>query len=122
MSRIHSSHHGVKACLRKVRNSVFWPDMNAEVKEKVKQCSVYNEFQAKNPKEPMQSHPIPDRPWSRVSADQFTLLGKDYITLVDLYSDFIELKELQENTSCIYSNRISQRNVQQIWHTRHCSH
>ena len=91
MSRIHSSHLGVEACLRKARDSVFWPNMNAEVKEKVKQCSVYNEFQAKNPKEPMQSHPIPDRPWSRVAADQFTLLGKDYITLVDFYSDFIEV-------------------------------
>ena len=28
-----------------------------------------------------------------------SLLGKDYITLLDFYSDFIEVKELQEDTS-----------------------
>lgn len=29
-SRIHSSHLGVEACLRKARDTVFWPNMNAE--------------------------------------------------------------------------------------------
>ena len=32
MSRIHASHLiGVEACLRKARDIVFWPNMNAEV-------------------------------------------------------------------------------------------
>ena len=61
-SRIHSSHLGVEACLRKARDTVFWPNINAEVREMIKQCSICNEFQAKNQKQPMQSHKIPDRP------------------------------------------------------------
>ena len=73
--------------------------MNAEVRDQIKQCSICNEFQAKNQKLPMQSHELPDRPWSRVAADQFKLHGKDYIVLVDFYSDFIEVKKLEENTS-----------------------
>ena len=56
-------------------------------------------MQSQNPKEPIQSHQIPDRPWSRFAADQFKLHGKDYIVVVDFYSDFIEVKMLQENTS-----------------------
>ena len=94
MSRMHASHLGVEACLRKTRDTVFWPSMNAEVRNQIKQCSTCSEFQAKNPKEPMQSHLIPDRPWSRVATDQFKLHGKDYIVLVDYYSDFIEVKDL----------------------------
>ena len=47
----------------------------------------------------MQSHKLPDRPWSRVAADQFTLHGKEYIVLVDFYSDFTEVQKLEENTS-----------------------
>ena len=47
----------------------------------------------------MQSHQILDRPSRRVAADQFKLHGKDYIVVVDVYSDFIEVKMLQENTS-----------------------
>ena len=98
-SKIHSSHLGVEACLRKARDTVFWPGMNAEVKDQIKQCSICNEFQAKNQKLPMQSHKLPDRPWSRVAADQFTLHGKEYIVLVDFYSDFTEVQKLEEKTS-----------------------
>ena len=47
----------------------------------------------------MQSHKLPDRPWSRVAEDQFKLHSQDYIVLVDFYSDFIEVKKLEENTS-----------------------
>ena len=67
-SRIHSSHLGVEACLRKARDTVFWPGMNAEVRDQIKQCSICNEFQAKNQKLPMQSHKLPDRPWSTNSS------------------------------------------------------
>ena len=74
--------------------------MNAEVRDQIQQCSICNEFQAKNQKLPMQSHQLPDRPCFRVAADQFKLHGKEYIVLVDFYSDFIEVKQLQENTSC----------------------
>lgn len=75
--------------------------MNAEVHNQISQCSICSEFQAKNPKEPMQSHQIPECPWSRVAADQFNLNGKDYIVLADFYSDFIEVKELQEITCAV---------------------
>jgi len=61
-SRIHSSHLVIEACLRKARDLVFWPSMNADIKEAVTICSVCAEFQAKQPKQPMQSHEIPDRP------------------------------------------------------------
>ena len=69
-SRIHSSHLGVEACLRKARDIVFRPNINAEVRDLIKQCSICNEFQARNQKQPMQSHKIPDRPWSKVAAVQ----------------------------------------------------
>ena len=92
ISRIHSSHLGVEACLRKARYTVFWPGMNTEVSDQIKQCSICNEFQAKNQKLQMQSHELPDRPWSRVAADQFRLHGKEYIVLVDFYLDFMEVQ------------------------------
>jgi len=57
------------------------------------------EFQASNPQQPLQTHKIPDRPWSRLAADLFTLQSKDYIVLVDYYSDFIEVSPLRETTS-----------------------
>lgn len=47
----------------------------------------------------MQTHKIPDRPWSRLGADLFTLQSKDYIVLVDYYSDFVEVSPLKDANS-----------------------
>ncbi|XP_044171759.1 uncharacterized protein LOC122956136 [Acropora millepora] len=71
--------------------------MTGDVRDQVSQCSICAELQSQNLKEPM--HEIPYRPWSRVAADQFKLHGKDFIVIVDFYSDFIDFKMLEENTS-----------------------
>ena len=99
MTRIHSSHLGIESCLRKARDLVFWPSMNSEIKETITNCSVCAEHQAKQQKQPMQSHQLPDRPWSRLSSDMFTLHNKEYVVLVDSYSDFIEVRHLKTTTS-----------------------
>ena len=39
------------------------------------------------------------RPWSIVAADLLTLHSKNYIVLVDFYSDFIEVSQLSDTTS-----------------------
>ena len=67
MSKIHSSHLGIEACLRKARDSVFWPNMTSDEREQVSQRSICAELQSQNPKEPMQSHQISDHPWSSSS-------------------------------------------------------
>ena len=67
LSRIHSSHQGIVSCLRKAKDIVFWPGMNSEIKALVERCSICAEFHARNACQPMQSHQIPDRPWSKVS-------------------------------------------------------
>ena len=99
LSRIHSSHQGVASCLRKAKDIVFWPGMNSEIKALVERCSTCAEFQARNASQPMQSHEIPTFPWSKVATDLFTLSGKNYITVVDYFSDFVEVTELEDTTS-----------------------
>lgn len=46
----------------------------------------------------MQTHKIPERPWSRIGSDLFSLHSKDYIVLVYYYSDFVEV-DLLKNTN-----------------------
>ena len=84
------------SCLRKAKDIVFWPGMNSEIKALVERCTVCAEFQAKNASLP---HQIPDRPWSKVAADLLTVSGNNYITIVDYFSDFVEVSELEDTTS-----------------------
>jgi len=39
----------------------------------------------------MLPHPVPDRPWEKLGADYFTLVGKDYLLVVDYFSKFPEV-------------------------------
>ena len=80
-SKIHSRNLSMEACLWKTRDLVLWPSMNAEIKEAVTNCSICAEFQAKHPKQPMQSHEIPDHRWSRLSSDLFALHNKETLAL-----------------------------------------
>ena len=79
IKRTHSSHLGIEALLRKARDVIYWPAMNAEVRDFIGEFSTCNELGQKQCKELMMTHQIPKRPWSRVGMDLFSCLGKEYL-------------------------------------------
>ena len=97
--RIHSSHLGAQSCLRKARDVLYWPNMSNEIKDMIGQCSACNEYQQSQCKEPLMTHEIPERPWSRVAMDIFSLEGEDHLITVDFYSDFWDVDKLSDMTS-----------------------
>lgn len=38
--RAHASHIGTEACIRRARDTVFWPRMTTELKEYISKCDV----------------------------------------------------------------------------------
>lgn len=44
LKRIHISHVGGEACYKQARDTLYWPNMHAEVKDYVSQCSACNEY------------------------------------------------------------------------------
>ena len=71
--------------------------MNGEIREAIAKCSVCAKFQVDNPIEPMQTPKVPDLSFSRLAVDMFTLHKKDYIVLMDYYSDFVKVQELSDS-------------------------
>ena len=63
LARIHSSHTGGEACYRQARETLYWPNMQAEIKDFASTCSTCNEYAHKQQKETMLSHELPIRPW-----------------------------------------------------------
>jgi len=53
LTKIHNSHQGPDAYIRRTKDVIFWPGMTAEIRQLVSQCSVCNEFLQKQPKEPL---------------------------------------------------------------------
>ena len=73
--------------------------MNSEIENVVLKCQVCSTYQRSNSKEPLLSHPVPQRPWARVGADLFELNSHSFLVLVDYYSGLIEVEQLRDTKS-----------------------
>ena len=92
--RIHSSHLGIGSCLRRTRETLFWPGMSAEIKELIKSCEVCRSYDTTPQKETLMPHKVTTRPWEQIGADLFKLDNKDYLVTSDYYSNFFEIDRL----------------------------
>ncbi|KAK7089397.1 hypothetical protein V1264_024540 [Littorina saxatilis] len=107
LTKIHSSHLGVEKCLQRARQILFWPRMAADIQHTVANCTVCNERQNSNCKEPMLPHDIPTRPWQKLASDLLTWNSKDYLVTVDFYSRYFEIDERANTTSAALIRKLS---------------
>ncbi|XP_074655641.1 uncharacterized protein LOC141909154 [Tubulanus polymorphus] len=97
--KIHSSHLGIESCLRRARESVYWPGMNAQMREYMLSCSLCREHDQAQSKEPMLIETPPaNRPWEKIGVDLFNLKGEVYLITVDYFSNFWEVDRLVKST------------------------
>ncbi|XP_032218641.2 uncharacterized protein K02A2.6-like [Nematostella vectensis] len=99
LEKLHSSHIGIQGCLRRARESIYWPCMNKAVEDYIARCDTCNTYQAEQGKEPMICHEIPSRPWEKVGIDMFELDNKDFLVSVDYYSSFFEVDRFTSKTA-----------------------
>ncbi|CAJ1049307.1 uncharacterized protein K02A2.6-like [Xyrichtys novacula] len=99
LNKIHESHLGIVKCKARARDILYWPHMSAQIEELVSQCATCQEHQNSNPREPLISHPVPERPWEKVGTDIFHFKGSDFLLCVDYFSKFPEIVKLKNTTS-----------------------
>ena len=99
LARIHRSHIGIEGCLRRARESVFWPGMTAALKNHVNQCDVCRTFEMSQQKEKLYPHEVPDKPWSKVAVDLFEFSNRHYLVTVDYYSNFWKVDRMESSTT-----------------------
>ena len=100
MERIHLAHSGVVACLRRARESVYWPSMTSYIKDYVNRCETCNRCRVKGQSsEPFLQHDRPPLPWAKVGVDLFELNGHSFLVTCDYWSNYIELDELRSTSA-----------------------
>ena len=65
----HQGHIRMEGCLRRMREAIFWPNMNFDLRALVQQCDSCLANRDDPPKEPMRTHKFALRPWPTVGAD-----------------------------------------------------
>ena len=70
--------------------------MNREQEEFISKCETCHTFQTSQQKEPLICHEVSQCSWENVGCDIFTYNNRDYLCIVDYYSDYIEIDELHK--------------------------
>ena len=99
MSIAHSSHIGVEGCIRRVRDTLYWPQMSKELKEYISKCDICLSYQSSPGREPILQHEITERPWAKIGVDLCELDGRILLVVCDYYSNFIEIDNINRATS-----------------------
>lgn len=105
LHRIHEGHLGVEKCKRRARETVFCPGINKDIERLISRCETCQKHRNKQTKEPMMLSDVPTAPWHKVGMDLFHLKGKDYLVVIDYYSNFPEMALLANMTSaCVITH------------------
>ena len=62
-------------------------------------CTTCQRFQAKNQREPLISHSIPEIPWLKVGADIFEIDGQSFLLVVDYLSKYPEVLNIKDKST-----------------------
>lgn len=96
---IHEGHWGIVKCKSRARELLYWRGMDKDIEKLVQSCNVCTKLQNAKPKEPLLSHPVPNRSWERLGADILEFDHKYYLVVVDYYSNWIELLHISNKSA-----------------------
>jgi hypothetical protein len=96
LNKLHTSHQGVAATLRRARSCVYWPEMSEDVRRHIERCTQCAMDAPLQKKETLRNHEIPATPWTKVGMDLFTFKNRDYLVIVDYFTNFFEWEHLKE--------------------------
>lgn len=94
---IHTGHLGISKCIQRANCAVFWPGINTDIEYLVRKCEICNKYSNSNRKEHMISHEIIKKPWQKVGVDIYELYNQNYLIVVDYYSKYPEIVNLNNN-------------------------
>ena len=103
---LHQDHLGIEKTKWQARQSLFWPNMNAYLKDTISYCKAFQLYKNHQGAEPLKNHEAPDKPWTKVGTDLLKIQGRTYLIVVDYYSKYFKISKLLNNTSLIVIKRM----------------
>ena len=91
----HVGHQGIEKTKSLLREKVWYPNIDATVREIVEKCVLCQTVGQKSPPEPMEITPTSDTPWSGLAIDFYRPIpntGQYLLVVVDTYSKFPEIE------------------------------
>ena len=99
LHRLHETHQGVVKTKQLAKEYMHWPGMAQQIEDKINRCDLCQQFRNAQHNEPMISHKIPNTPYDKLGVDLFEINNKHFILVIDYYSKFPEITELNQTSS-----------------------
>lgn len=99
LNELHVTHSGMTRTKALARSYVWWPNLDAQIEETVKNCDVCQTLRNNPAKAPYHPWTYPCRPWERCHIDFAQYDGKTFLVLVDAYSKYPEVVKMNSITS-----------------------
>lgn len=91
LAELHEGHLGVTRMKSLARMYVWWPKIDKDIENTVRECSQCQLHQSTPPVAPLQPWSWPTRPWARLHLDYAgPVQGKMILILIDAHSKWIE--------------------------------
>ncbi|XP_013385575.1 uncharacterized protein LOC106155332 [Lingula anatina] len=88
LNALHAAHQGISAMQSRAADSVFWPNISVDIARVRDQCAHCHRMAKSNPMQPPSDIKQPDYPFQMICCEYFTYNSKDYVVIVDRYSNW----------------------------------
>ena len=86
LDELHVAHPGIERMKSSARSYLWWPGVDADIEQKVKQCNQCQINQRKLPVMPLHPWEWLGKPWSQIHLDYAgPFQGKMFLVIVDGY-------------------------------------
>ena len=96
---LHSAHQGVSSMYRRASEVVYWPGMEAAIRNQRYTCSHCNERAPSQPREPYCPSPCPLYPFQQICLDYFEVGHHTYLSCVDRFSGWITINHYSQKAT-----------------------
>jgi transposase InsO family protein len=92
-------HQGVDKMLHRARQSMWWPQINADIRSLAQRCRTCVERSPSNPKEPLLKHEDAKYPFQALHMDLGSYADKQWLIIVDQFSGWSVTKNVGKEAS-----------------------
>ena len=92
---LHMGHYAIDKMSLRARETVYWPGISEDIRRTYHHCHICAKFARTQQREMLQYIETPQTAWEQLGLDIFTLRNTQYLLVIDYFSRFPVVKQLQ---------------------------
>ncbi len=96
LAALHAAHQGTSTMTSKAEASIFWPGISKDIEATRATCHQCNQMAPSQAALPPTPPSLSEYPFQCICADFFSHLGKNYLVIVDRYSNWPIVERAQD--------------------------